>query len=281
MQQPSIGFIGAGNMARSLISGLLKDGYDPTRIWASNPHQTVVNALIAQLGIQAHHDNKKVATACDIWVLSVKPQHMQGLAETLAQQCQTSRPLIISIAAGITLASLNHWLGGNIAIVRSMPNTPALVGCGASALLANKQVTTAQKAIAESILRAVGVIQWVDKEAHIDTATALSGSGPAYVLYLMEAMQKAGEELGLSAGCAKLFTLQTALGAARMALDSNCSLAELRQQVTSPGGTTAAGIEQLDKHQVNSHIEEAVAAAKARAAELAITFSHEDNSDEQ
>jgi len=194
---------------------------------------------------------------------------MASACQALAPVIADSQPLIISIAAGIQTTSLKNWLGDSQAIVRTMPNTPSLVGSGAAALFASKTVNDEQRQQAESILRAVGLTLWLKNEADMDAVTALSGSGPAYFFLLMELMQKIGEEMGLSREAARLLTLQTGFGATKMALESELDCAELRRRVTSPGGTTEQAINKLLDGNIDNLIDEALNAARERAKELA------------
>ena len=268
MQEVTISFIGAGNMASSLIGGLVASGCHPDRLWASNPSEARLRALHARFGIHTSTDNEKAIALADVVVLSVKPGVCRQVCTALHAPIQATRPLVVSIAAGVTLASLAHWLGETVPIVRCMPNTPALVGAGASALYANPVVDAAMRDLAESILRAVGITLWVDAEAQLEIVTALSGSGPAYFFRVMEALIHGAKALGLSEKQATLLTLQTALGAAKIALESNEDPATLRQRVTSPGGTTEAAISVLETADIDKLFEEALSAAHARAKAL-------------
>ncbi|MGL4185047.1 MAG: pyrroline-5-carboxylate reductase [Thiotrichaceae bacterium] len=269
-QKPTtITFIGAGNMARSLIIGLLQDKVNVLlRVADPDPHQ--LDAIRQHWpDVQATQDNAEALQEADVVVLAVKPQVMREVLEPLADLAQRSRPLIISIAAGIREAALNQWLGGNLPIVRCMPNTPALVQTGATGLVANAQVSQAQRNLAESILRAVGITVWFAEEASIDSVTAVSGSGPAYFFLVMEAMQAAAQNLGMSAEDAQLLVVQTALGAARLALESGEPAAELRRKVTSKGGTTEAALKVLNDGGLPALFEQALQAAAKRSRELA------------
>jgi pyrroline-5-carboxylate reductase len=201
-------------------------------------------------------------------VLAVKPQILQAVCQEIEPAIKQTRALIISIAAGITESSLANWLGKDTAIVRTMPNTPAMLQSGATVLHGNANTSPEQKDIAESILRAVGITRWLDTEKQIDVATALSGSGPAYYFLFMEAMTRAGIDMGLSEETAHLLTLQTALGAARMAMESNDLPEELRKKVTSPGGTTEAAINHLQHQHFEDIVSQAMQAAKRRSEEL-------------
>lgn len=271
MKNHTITFIGAGNMAHSLIGGLIADGFDPKKIWATNPLPEQLENL-KPLGIHTSQDNHVGAAHADIIIFAVKPQILKTVALELAEIINKKNSLVISIAAGVRETDLRRWLGNNCAIVRCMPNTPALVSSGATGLYANPHVTPEQKNLAESILRAVGITVWLDDETHLDTVTALSGSGPAYFFLMMEALENAAVNLGLPSETARLLTIQTALGAARMALESSHTVSELRQNVTSPGGTTERALQVLEHGQLKSLFAEAVQAAQQRAIELAEVF---------
>jgi len=268
MSTHTIAFIGAGNMATSLIAGLIADGQDPLHIRASDPDTDKLTQLAARFGVGMAEDNEAAVRDADVVLLAVKPQALEQVARSLAAAVQEHRPLVISIAAGIREADLDAWLGGGVALVRSMPNTPAMVQSGATVLHATPEVSNQQKDLAESILRAVGITQWVDDEDLLDAVTALSGSGPAYFFLVMEALEQAGQDLGLKRETAHLLTLQTALGASRMALESRDSPATLRQKVTSPGGTTERAIEVLERGALRDLFRQALAAARDRSAEL-------------
>ena len=265
----TITFIGAGNMARSLIAGLTEDEmHYNIRISDPNPEQLQ--------GIQQHwptinafSDNIEAIEGSGVVVLAVKPQLMELVCKPLQSIIQTESPLIISIAAGITINNLSTWLkNADAAIVRCMPNTPSLVQSGMTGLFANAAVSTEQSNIAESILRAVGSTLWLSNEEALDAVTAVSGSGPAYYFLVMEAMQKAAQELGLSAEDSRLLVLQTAFGAAKLALESSDDASILRQRVTSKGGTTEAAINKLIGGGLPALFEEAMVAAAIRSKEL-------------
>ncbi len=268
MNNTQIAFIGAGNMATSLIGGLIADGHDPARIQASDPDQEQLSRLAARFGIRVASDNAAALAGAGVVVLAVKPQVLEAVARELAPGLRKQRPLLISIAAGVREEDLLNWLGGGLPLVRGMPNTPAMVQSGASVLHASPEVSEAQKNLAESIMRAVGITQWVDDEALMDAVTALSGSGPAYFFLIMEAMSQAGEELGLSRETAQLLTLQTALGAARMAIESSETPEHLRHRVTSPGGTTERALEVLEQGGVRDLFRDALQAARDRSRDL-------------
>lgn len=259
-----IGFIGAGNMAHSIIGGMLNAGYDATAIRAADPILPENN-----IGIDITSDNNRVARWADIIILAVKPQTLKAVCTNILQAVQNKKPLIISVAAGIRSEAINNWTGGNNAIIRVMPNTPALIGQGMSGMFFNEQVSNDQKQIAEKILGMVGKTVWLDREADIDSVTAISGSGPAYFLLFIEALIDAATNRGLPPETARVLALQTALGAAQMASESTHSVTKLRHQITSPGGTTEQAIDTLKKGQLTQLINQAVDAAAKRSAELA------------
>ncbi len=263
-----LAFIGAGNMAGSLIHGLLGDGLPPCNIRVADPITDQLRKF-ADLGMTATNDNNIAIDGADVVVLAVKPQIAADVVGGL--QLNTGQ-VLISIAAGIDLASLSAWTSPEQPIVRCMPNTPALFGAGMSALYANGNCSEAQRLAGQTILNAGGATLWVDEEAKLDAVTAVSGSGPAYFFLLMEAMIDAGTELGLDRATATYLTLQTAYGAALMAQQSDDPPAVLRQNVTSPGGTTAAALEVMTQHDIAGIIRRALAAADNRAGELAQEF---------
>ncbi|MCW8907043.1 MAG: pyrroline-5-carboxylate reductase [Sedimenticola sp.] len=264
----TIAFIGSGNMAASLIGGLVADGYDPQHIIASDPSQEKLADLCARFSIRSASDNSSAVAQADVVVLAVKPQMLEQVCQDLAPQVQQGKPLVVSIAAGIREQHLQTWLGGKVALVRSMPNTPAMLQSGATVLHAGAGVSETQRDLAESILRAVGLTRWVDDEALMDVVTALSGSGPAYFFLVMEAMEEAATGNGLDAESARLLTIQTALGAARMAIESSDSPATLRQKVTSPGGTTERALSILEEGQLRTLFKKAIEGAAERSREL-------------
>lgn len=270
MSTSRIAFIGAGNMAASLIGGLRAQGLAADRIHASDPGADQRAKLAAEHGIALYADNADAVAGADIVVLAVKPQVMRSVCEQLGPHLP-AHVLVVSIAAGITCASLAAWLGGEAPrpIVRCMPNTPALLRQGVSGLYANPAVSAAQRQQAEELLSAVGVALWLDEEHQLDAVTAVSGSGPAYFFLLIEAMTAAGAQLGLPRDVAERLTLQTALGAARMALDGDTDAAELRRRVTSPNGTTEAAIKTFQAGGFEALVQHALEAAARRSAELA------------
>ena len=268
MKTKTIGFIGGGNMATSLISGLIASGHSPQQIWVSDPAQAILQAHRDNLNINVSTSNNAIVEEVDVVVLAVKPQVLREIALEIAQAVQNKNTLIVSVAAGISQTSLSKWLGTDVAIVRCMPNTPALVLTGATALHANAKVDENQKDLAENILRAVGLALWVDDEAQLDAVTAVSGSGPAYFFLLMEAMEQAALDMGLGEEAARLLIQQTALGAAKIALESAESPSQLRQRVTSPGGTTQKAIESFQGSGFASMVANALKAARERSIEM-------------
>jgi pyrroline-5-carboxylate reductase len=266
MKTKKIGFIGAGNMARSLLGGLISSGVSSDYLFAADPNEDVRKALTNDFSIQTFAENQKLVDECDVIVFAVKPQALKEVATSLKTKDSS---LYLTIAAGIPSESLNNWLGANKAIVRAMPNTPALVLSGASGLFANASVSEMQKEIAESILRAVGLTVWVENEKQLDAVTALSGSGPAYFFMVMEAMEKAGTELGLPADTARLLAIQTGFGATKLALEVDDAPAVLREKVTSPGGTTEQAIKVFQEQGLIDIFNKAMTAARDRSEQLA------------
>lgn len=268
MNTKKIGFIGGGNMASSLINGLIASGHNPVQLWVSDTNQEALNALAANLKVNVSLSNDDVVNEVDVVVLAVKPQIMQAVAEQIAKTSRNRKLLLVSIAAGISQDSLAEWLGREVAIVRCMPNTPALVRTGATALHANSNVSEEQKDLAENILRSVGISLWVNHESELDAVTAVSGSGPAYYFLLMEAMEQAALELGLDERTARLLIQQTALGAAKIALESDEAPAQLRKRVTSPGGTTEKALQTFEDGAFNKLVSKALHAARDRSIEI-------------
>jgi len=266
---PRIAFVGAGNMASSIIGGLLDSGHPADRINAADPFPASLERLRETAPVAVFDDNAAAVQDADIIILAVKPQVMAEATDSIAAAVLANGSLVISIAAGVTIASMQARLGPQAAIVRCMPNTPALLGCGASGLFANDRTSPQQREFAERVLSAVGITCWVDTEQELDAITALSGSGPAYFFLFMEAMVEAGVQLGLQRDTANRLTLQTGLGAARMALENDVDLAELRRRVTSPGGTTERAIQDFEQHELRDAVASAMRAANDRAVEMA------------
>ncbi len=265
MQDLTIAFIGAGNMARSLLSGLLAAGAAAPRLRASDPDAARRDAM-GDLGIATFDDNARAVDGADVVVLAVKPQVLGDVLDALPIG---AGQLVVSIAAGVPVDALERWTPPGTPIVRCMPNTPALLGAGITGLFANTAVSDAQRASADSVLASAGRTLWVEEERLLDAVTGVSGSGPAYFFYLMESMIEAGVSLGLSRDAATTLTLETAYGAARMAREGDDPPQQLRANVTSPGGTTERALSILDAAGVRDTVGEAVAGAAARARELA------------
>lgn len=263
-------FIGGGNMAGSLIGGLISGGCRPDQFRVADPDPQQRERLRGQFGVQVTEHNRTAVSGADVVVLAVKPQAAAEALKGLGSSAPDA--LYVSVIAGIRESQLKQWLTTEVAMIRAMPNTPALLRCGVSGLHAEGTISAEQREIAENVMRSSGTVVWVDEEALLDPVTAVSGSGPAYFFLLMEAMTRAGVQLGLAPEAARLLTQETALGAARMALESDIDVTELRQRVTSPGGTTAAALEVLQARDVPEAIEEAVHAACQRARQLADEF---------
>lgn len=263
-----ISFIGGGNMASALIGGLVGAGLDPQRIHVAEPVEALRDLLAQRWGVQVHATAEAAAASSAVWVLAVKPQVLPDVCRGLAPLAADTAPLVVSIAAGITCAQLDRWLGGDMAIVRTMPNTPALLGAGVTGLHANARVDDARRAQAQQVLEAAGRTVWIEDEVHMDAVTGVSGSGPAYVFLLAEAMEAAALRQGLAPDAARLLVTQTLLGAARMLDEAGEAPAELRRRVTSPNGTTQAAIETFQAGGFEVLVDAAVEAATRRGAEL-------------
>ncbi len=272
MTTQHITIIGAGNMGTALLGGLIKKGYEPKNLWITDPDAKKLAHLQSLYQINTTNKNSESLKTANVVILAVKPQIFQHVISELASSLQVYQPLLLSIAAGITTTSIQQWLTKPLAIVRAMPNTPALINCGASALYANAAVSSQQRQIAEAILCALGITVWLEDENLMNAVTALSGSGPAYFFLIIEALQDAAQELGLPADIAKLLTLQTAYGATRMALESQEDIIQLRQMVTSPGGTTEAAIQVFEKENLRLLFLKALHAANDRAQKLGETL---------
>jgi pyrroline-5-carboxylate reductase len=263
-----ISFIGGGNMASALIAGLAGRILDGANIHVIDPNPEALARLHAEFGVSTGNAIDATLAASDVVVLAVKPQQMREVAAALLPQLGQSQPLLLSIAAGIRSADLSRWLGGYGAIVRSMPNTPALIGRGITGMVASAGVSAPQKAAADAIMKAVGSTVWLADEGLIDPVTAVSGSGPAYVFYFLEAMQQAAVELGLTSEQGRELALATFSGAAELVARSSEPLEVLRGRVTSKGGTTYAAITSMEQDRVGQAIVAAVKAAAARGREL-------------
>jgi pyrroline-5-carboxylate reductase len=263
-----ISFIGGGNMASALIAGLAGKLAAGADIHVVDPYAEALAKLHAQYGVSTACVIDATVAASDVIVLAVKPQQMRDVAAALLPHLGQSQPLILSIAAGIRGADLARWLGGYAAIVRTMPNTPALIGLGITGMVAMAGVSAAQKDAADGIMKAVGSTVWLDDEAQIDPVTAVSGSGPAYVFYFIEAMQQAAVEMGLSPEQGRELALATFVGAAQLAAQSSDPVPVLREKVTSKGGTTYAALTSMERDGVKEKIIVAMKAAAARGREL-------------
>lgn len=264
----SIAFIGGGNMAASLIGGLRQAGCSADNILVAEPDAGRRQRLQSDHGVRTSADNSETLQQ-DIVVLAVKPQILQPVCRQLQQASDDRNPTFVSIAAGVRCQSIDNWLGGGRAIVRCMPNTPALLQCGATGMFANAAVDEAAKARADTILSSVGITVWVDNEDLLDSITAVSGSGPAYFFLMMEAMAQTGEQLGLDSDTARRLVGQTALGAARMVVESELDAATLRANVTSKGGTTEQAILSFEQAGFRDMVKQALTAARQRSVALA------------
>lgn len=262
-------------MASALVGGLINRGRDPGRIMVSDPDGGKTDELRQRFGIRVAADNEQLARGCDALVLAVKPQVMKDVLSPLGPALPETPPLVVSVAAGIRIASIERWLGRRLAVIRVMPNTPSLVGAGAAGLFANDAVGADQRGVAEAVMQAVGIAAWVDDEAHLDTVTGISGSGPAYFMLFMESMVAAAADRGLDRDTANALVVQTCLGAAELAGQSPDSLEQLRINVTSPGGTTERAIETMKTAGLDDIVYRAVNAAADRGAELAATLGEE------
>lgn len=260
-----ITFIGGGNMATALIGGLKKQGFSTVAIQVVEPNDAAREQLTNTFGVRATATADASALACDVLVLAVKPQQMKEAVAPLAGKL--GQHLVISIAAGLRVADIARWLNHS-KVVRAMPNTPALIGCGMTGLYADPSVDQSGRTQAEKILAAVGATLWVPDETQIDAVTAISGSGPAYVFYFIEAIEAAARSLGIEATTARQLTVETFIGAAQLAAQSNESITTLRERVTSKGGTTEAALQRFAAQGVAAAIQQGVSAANARGQEL-------------
>ncbi|MCY4051041.1 MAG: pyrroline-5-carboxylate reductase [Gammaproteobacteria bacterium] len=269
MMKQKLAFVGGGSMARSLIGGLLANNYDPSLIRVSDPVSEQREALSNDFSVHILEDNLACIHDADVVIAAVKPQILKEVLISLHQHLDISSQFLISIAAGIRTDTMRYWISRDISLIRVMPNTPALIGCGASVLFANQNVKRSQKNIAENIMRAVGEVAWINNEDLLDAVTAISGSGPAYFFRIIEIMINSAKKNGLDPELSKNLVLQTALGAAQLAKASNLSASELRTQVTSKKGTTEAALNFLDNANIEALFEGAVSAAMIRSRELA------------
>lgn len=268
MDKPRLAFIGGGNMAKSLIGGLIDKGFSSRCISVSDPVEKNLDQLNRKFGIATTSDNSIAAKDVDLIVLCVKPQILESVCKEL-QASLNQTPPAISIAAGIPLSLLMDWLGEDTPIIRCMPNTPALVQSGAAGMFANQKVDKKLRNLAEEIFDAVGLCCWLEKEEDIDLVTAVSGSGPAYFFLFMEAMEKVAIDLGLDQEISRKLIIQTVLGAAKMAAESDMNPSELRSCVTSPGGTTEKAVNAFLEGDIMGLFNKAMNKALERATEMA------------
>ena len=271
LDETVIGFIGAGNMAGSIIRGLIGAGKNPESIFVSDIDDQKLQSITAETSVNSTA-TKKMPSLVDVLILAVKPQVMKSVCQELTDV--EAVQLVISIAAGIKITQMEQWLNSEVAIVRCMPNTPALVGEGATGLFANKLVSDHQKTIAQSIMGSVGLTSWMQSEKDMDTVTAVSGSGPAYFFLLIEAMQEVAQELGLKKDVAENLICQTAIGASKLIQESNDSSLILRKKVTSPGGTTERAISVFESGNIRGLVRDALIAARDRSIELSEDLSN-------
>jgi pyrroline-5-carboxylate reductase len=264
-------FIGGGNMARSLIGGLIARGKSAEHIVVADPIAAQLDAIRMQYGVHTATSNAQAVQEALVVILAVKPQEMRNVVMQLQPTLALQRPLLISVAAGIRASDIQRWSGG-IAVVRCMPNRPALQGCGMTALFATADVSHDQRQQAQQILDAVGATLWLDEEAQMDAVTAISGSGPAYFFLLIEMLEAAGQALGLPAAVSRQLAVETAYGSGCMAREATDSPASLRQQVTSKGGTTEAALQRLEASKVRDIFAAAVTAAAQRSRAMAEEF---------
>ena len=269
MSTPTLAFIGAGNMARAIIGGLLEKGHPPEQVWASAPNDDHLSALRTDFGIQTTTDNDECAARADVLVLAVKPQVMKTVCEALSPTVRQHQPLVVSIAAGLDTDTLNTWLGGKQALIRCMPNTPSLVGEGVSALFATAEVSEAQQTVARQLFDSIGLTVWLEDEAQMHAVTGLSGSGPAYFFLILEALENAATEAGLPAETARKLAIQTMGGAANMAATGKDDPATLKQNVMSPGGTTERAIQTFEDGGLRALIRNAYGAAVTHSEHMA------------
>lgn len=273
MEQRRIAFIGAGNMTKSIISGLVNNGYPANLITASNPSTGKLVALQSELAINTTQDNNQAVSSAEVVVLAVKPQLMQQVCAEFAKSCDLNDKLFVSIAAGINTSRLKEMLGGELAVVRTMPNTPSALGLGMTGLFADDLVDQASKQFAGELMSMVGKIAWVEKESMINSVIAAAGSSPAYFFLFLEAMQKEAENQGFDHATARLLVQQAMLGAAEMVCHNpQLELTELRTQVTSKGGTTAQAINSFQDQGLEKIVATAMQAAVTRAEQMAEQF---------
>lgn len=269
----NITFIGGGNIASAIIGGLVRQSFDARLVRVVEIDPGLRAQLAQRFGVAAFADTGQLPVTGDVVVMAVKPQQMRTAAGPLAPRLR--QELVLSVAAGIRIADLARWLGGYGRIVRCMPNTPALIGAGITAAYAAPAVTPGERTLSENILGAVGGVIWVETEALLDAVTAVSGSGPAYVFYFIEALREAAQQLGLAASAANTLAVETFLGAAKLAAQSQDDVAALRARVTSRGGTTERALASMTADQISQRIVKAVRAAEQRSRELGAEFGND------
>ena len=272
MENFKVAFIGGGNIAGSMIGGLIANGVEPRQLVAADPDSKQQQLIAKKYGIRVFDINHDAAKDASVIVFAVKPQQMQKVVQEISENINIKNKLILSVAAGIKLQSIENWLGQPSSVIRVMPNMPALIQAGSSALYANAHVQEKQKNTAETIMRSVGTAIWLNSEDKLDTVTALSGSGPAYFFYFMELIESRAIEMGLNKEDARLLTIETAIGSAKMALLSSSNLKTLREQVTSPGGTTEQALNIFIQGKLDELVNNAMDAAKKRSIELSESF---------
>jgi len=275
MKNLRLSFVGGGNMARSMIGGLIGDGMAPQCITVGEPKLACRHELAGDFGIRTFINNDSAIENSDLVIFAIKPQIMKDVISQLSDRLIQKDYLLLSIAAGISIKNIESWVGKTLPIVRAMPNSASLIRGGITALCSNPEVSPEKREQAESVMLSIGKALWLNDETLMDAVTAISGSGPAYFFYLMEALEQAALMAGLDQTTSRLLTVETALGAARLATETSESPSLLRQRVTSPGGTTAAATEVLDKDGALDTIKRAVFAAKNRSRELSNTTSHQ------
>jgi pyrroline-5-carboxylate reductase len=272
MNSPRIGFVGGGNMARALIGGLIGRGTPASQLSVGEPVPEARESLVRDFKVRVSADNRAAIDGCDLVIVAVKPQEAGAVLKALAPQLQATRTVLVSVAAGIQIASLSGWVGATVPVIRTMPNRPALIGAGVTGMFAAPAVTTEQRRLAEQTLQAAGQTVWVVRESDLDIVTALSGSGPAYFFLLAELMMQAAVDQGLAPEAARQLAVGTLQGAGALARLSDGDLGRLRAQVTSKGGTTEAALSVFAAADLRGIVERAMQAAAQRSRELAVSF---------
>lgn len=273
-----IGFIGGGNMASSIIGGLLNKTKEPSLvgaddIWVFDRNTNCTTSLHSKYGINIAENNEQLAEKCEVIVLAVKPQVLKAVLTPLAKIFMQTQPLIISVVAGIQSSSIEQWLQQQLAIVRVMPNTPALIGAGASGLYANSQVNSGQKTLTTRLVDCIGIGRWVNSETDIDSVTALSGSGPAYFMLFIKSLVDAATKAGLDHQTAQDLAVQTAIGAAQLIQHSEESIGTLIENVTSPAGTTEQALLSFENDRLEEIVANAFNAANKRSQQMAVELA--------